>query len=193
MHWQQTEQTRKISEDDSLLQVHADLKRQLFSAQDAVSKAAGKSDAADKVASLRDEVIRLDKNIQSVKFAIEEKYPGYFNVKYGYKPVDLAQVQKMMTAKDQVLLEYFWGKKSVYALGVNDKIVSFKRIGSPDSIQVVVNELLAHFTDPRSGMTQDVFNSFKKSAGALYQMMIKPFDDLLATKKTYSNNSGWIN
>ena len=129
-----------------------------------VIKESDKVAAAEKIATLREEVIRLDKNIQSVKFAIEEKYPGYFNVKYGYQPVPLAQVQKMMASKDQVLLEYFWGNESVYAIGVNDKIVSFKKIGFADSIQVVVNELLLHLTDNRSNMNQALFNSFTKSA-----------------------------
>ena len=62
-----------------------------------------------------------------------------------------------MAEKDQVLLEYFWGNESVYAIGVSDEIVVFKRLGSPDSINVVVNELLSHLTDERSSMNQDAF------------------------------------
>ncbi len=179
----QTEQTRQISGNDSLFRVHGDLKRQLLSAQDAVSRAAGKPDSDEKIPMLRNEVIRLDKNIQSVKFAIEERYPGYFNAKYGYKPVQLEYVQKMVADKDQVLLEYFWGNASVYAMGVNDKTVSFKRIGSPDSIQMVANELLLHLTDHRSSMNPALFNSFTKSASELYRILVKPFDHLLAGKK----------
>ena len=179
----QTEQTRQISGNDSLFRLHADLKRQLFSAQDVVVKESDKSAPAERIATLREEVIQIDKNIQAVKFAIEEKYPGYFNVKYGYQPVPLADIQKMMSAKQQVLLEYFWGDEFVYAIAVNDKIVSFKKIGSSDSLQVVVNELLSHLTNPRTSMNQAHFNSFAKNASKLYQKLVKPFDHLLADKK----------
>ncbi len=59
---------------------------------------------------LREEVIKLDKNIQAVKFAIEEKYPGYFNVKYGYQPVPLADVQKMMSSEKTGFAGVFLGE-----------------------------------------------------------------------------------
>ena len=180
----QTEQTRRISNDDSLLQVHSDLKRQLFSAQDAINRESGSSAGNDRrLSTLREEVVRLDKKIQAVKFAIEEKYPGYFNVKYGYRPVPLADVQQTLRNRQQVLLEYFWGNESVYGMGVSDEAFIFKRIGSSDSVRVVVNELLTHLSDERSSMKQEHFALFTKNANELYRLLVKPFDDLLANKK----------
>ncbi len=179
----QAEQTRKISGEDSLLQVLADLKRQLFSAQDAINRESDKFPESQKVIALREDVVNVDKNIQAVKFALEEKYPGYFNVKYGYQPMALADVQKMLKTKKKVLLEYFWGNESVYGIGVSDQRVLFKRIGSPDSIRVVVNELLSHLTNERSSLGVELFKSFTKNAGELYRILVKPFGLLLSGEK----------
>ena len=132
---------------------------------------------------LREDVVKLDKNIQAVKFSIEEKYPGYFNVKYGYRPIPLADVQKMLKTKKKVLLEYFWGNESVYGIGVSDQRVLFKRIGSPDSIRVVVNELLSNLTNERSSLGVELFKSFTKNAGELYRILVKPFGLLLSGEK----------
>ena len=175
----QTELTRRISGNDSLLRTLGDLKRQLFSAQDAVNKELDKSGDPERIATLREELVTLDKSIQSVKFSIEEKYPGYFNVKYGYQPTAVPSIQKLMAEKHQVLLEYFWGNESVYAIGVSDEIVVFKRLGSPDSINVVVNELLSHLTNERSSMNLDAFHSFTNCASELYRQLVGPFAQLL--------------
>ncbi len=59
------------------------------------------------------------------------------------------------------------------------KIVVFKRVGSPDSINVVVNELLSHLTDERSSMNQDAFDSFTNCASELYRLLVEPFAQLL--------------
>ena len=175
----QTELTRQISDNDSLLRALGDLKRQLFSAQDDLNKELDKAGASERIATLREELVTLDKAIQSVKFSIEEKYPGYFKVKYGYQPIAISSIQKLMAEKHQVLLEYFWGSESVYAMGVSDENVVFKRIGSPDSIKVVVNKLLLHLTDERSSMNQDAFDSFTNSATELYRLLVGPFAQLL--------------
>ncbi len=179
----QTERTRQITNQDSLFRLHADLKRQLFSAQDAINRESENIKGSGNLAKLRDEIVRLDQRIQLIKLAIEEKYPGYFNVKYGYQAAPLRRIQKMLQEKDQVLFEYFWGSKSVYALGITNNDIIFQRIGSPDSIGAIINRLLLHLNDEHSSMNPSLFKLFTNNAHELYKILVEPFSQLLLNKK----------
>ncbi len=179
----QTERTRQISNQDSLFRLLSDLKRQLLSTQDVINEELEKTKGAGNISSLREEIVRLDQNIQRCKLSIEEKYPGYFNVKYGYQTAPLRDIQKIMQKKDQVLLEYFWGNESVYAIGVSEGEIIFKRIGSSDSIKSIVNKLLLHLADEHSSMSSALFQAFTLNAHLLYEILIEPFKPLLFNKK----------
>ena len=81
----QAEQTKKISVKDSLFMIHTELRRQLLAIQDQINHELGKSPSSStEISRLREEMVSIDRRIQNCKQAIEEKYPGYFNVKYGY-------------------------------------------------------------------------------------------------------------
>ena len=178
----EAERTKQISGDDSLFRLHAGLKRQLFRTQDLINRELEKSNGSPRISGLRSDIVMLDQRIQLAKVAIEEKYPGYFNVKYGYDVAPLQAVQEIMDKKKRVLLEYFWGNESVYGLGVADKEVLFVRIGSPDSVSAYVNQLLVHLTDERSSMNSELYRSFTTSAHSLYNELIGPFQSVLKGK-----------
>ena len=70
-----------------------------------------KAKSSEKVADLRTEMVALDQKIQACKIAIEENYPGYFNVKYGYQVQFLSDVQKLMKAQEKSVAGIFLGKE----------------------------------------------------------------------------------
>jgi CHAT domain-containing protein len=179
----QTEQNKQISDQDSIFRLHGELKRQLFRAQDLINRELEKANVSDKISALRQDVVKLDQQIQACKLTIEEKYPGYFNVKYGFGTASIKEVQKIMKDKGQVLLEYFWGNKSVYGLCVADERVSFRKIGTPDSVKALVNGLLLHLADEHSTMNQESFQSFTSNSNKLYKILIEPFRSLLSDEK----------
>jgi CHAT domain-containing protein len=178
----ETERTTQISSQDSLFQRHAELKRKLFGVQDLINKVLEGKEDSSKISRLREEVINLDQSIQSSKFAIEDKYPGYFNVKYGYRTVPLQEVQKVMQNKKQVLLEYFWGNESVYGLGISDESIYFRRVGSADSINAIVNNLLLHLNEERASMSREFFQSFTSNAHQLHKILVQPFMPLMSKR-----------
>ena len=179
----QTERTKQISDKDSLFRLHAELKRQLFVVQDAINIELDNAKGSEKVSGLRTEMVAIDQKIQVCKLAIEENYPGYFNVKYGYGVVALSDIQKLMKAKEKVLLEYFWGSESVYALAINDHDVFFRRIGSSDTIALIIDRLLLHLTDAHSSMSPQSFALFTENSHQLYQILLEPFKSLLSGRR----------
>lgn len=179
----ETERTSQISNQDSLFSLHATLKRNLLSAQYKLTVEEENKGSTENITRLREEIVTLDGKIQACKLSIEEKFPGYFNVKYGYRTPPLQSVKKLMEEEDQVLLEYFWGTKSVYGLGISDNEIIFRRVGSPDSIRRVVTTLLTHFGNEYSTTDKDVFKAFTSSTHQLYKILVYPFRGLIANKQ----------
>jgi CHAT domain-containing protein len=173
------EHSAQISNNDSLFQAHAELKRQLFTVQDAINNELNSSRDPAKLKSLHTKIVALDQNIQSYKFAIEQKFPGYFNVKYGGETIPLNSLQGILRNKGQVLLEYFWGNETVYGLGVNGAEVVFKRIGSADSIKAIVEKLRLHLDDEGANIGTEAFENFTGHSFQLYQLLVSPFQAIV--------------
>lgn len=174
-----TERTIQISNQDSLFDLHAALKRKLLSVQDKLSIELEKIDDSKKIKKLREEIVMLDRNIQDCKLSIEEEYPGYFNVKYGYKTPVLQDVQNLMKGQKQILIEYFWGTEWVYVLGVGGDEILFKRIGRPDSIKAIINSVLSHLEEKHSSINKEAFGLYTSRSHQLYKLLVEPVKAIL--------------
>jgi CHAT domain-containing protein len=179
----ETERSAKITSGDSLLYLHATLRRNLLEAQDKLATASEKNNDPKEIIELREEIISIDKNIHACKLGIEQKYPGYFNVKYGYQPPSLDKFQKLILHDKKIMLEYFWGTQWVYALGISQGDILFKRIGRTDSIKVIIDKVMAHLSENQATMNREVFNDFTRNGHQLYELLIDPFKILLAKKE----------
>jgi len=175
------ELTRHISREDTLLHRHAALKRKLFEAQDNLSQAIRQRVPEKDVKELRSEIVKYDREIQNSKDAIELKYPGYFNVRYGYQTPSLPDVQQFAGEHHRVLLEYFCGSESVYALCILKDKVLFKRLGSADSLRASTSHLLRIFNEKHSSLDKESYNRFTQSAHTLYNKLVLPFRDQLTS------------
>lgn len=178
----QTEQSKQISHQDSLFQRHTELKREILNVQADISDALERKQPATEIATLRKKQVTADRNIQVCKMAIEERYPGYFNVRYGYQTPALADVQHIVKERNQVILEYFWGTDWVYGIGISGDEIMFKRIGKPDSIKLAINGVLSHLTKDHAAMDKRVFESFVTHTHGLHNTLLKPFESLTSGK-----------
>jgi len=176
----EAERTRRINGNDTLFTAHAELRQKLLAVQDKLSTESEKDNNAEAISSLHSEIVDLDKQIQSCKLSIEEKYPGYFNVKYGYQPATLENLDELIVTDDKVILEYFWGKEWVYGLGIFKGGVLFERIGKPDEIQNHAYSLLSHFDRTHSSINYEEYQNFTTSAFQLYQSLIGPFKKIIS-------------
>ena len=170
-----TERGDEFNNQDTLFRVQTDLKRKLLSAQANITRGLEKSASSAELANYRNEIVELDRQIQTVKGEIEKKYPGYFNVKYGYGAIPLDEIKASLKKNDQVLLEYFWGSEGGYALGETEDQPLFYRVGSPDSIKSLINTLLIQLTASGSSTNLERYKQFCSSASSLYQKLMAPF------------------
>lgn len=179
----EAEQTKRITSKDSLFQVHVELRRKLLAVQDKINYELEKSTASEAIPPLREEMVSIDRKIQYCKQAIEEKYPGYFNVKYGNATHSLKDLRRILKDRGQVTLEYFWGSKWVYALYVSPEEIRFERIGRPDSLSATIAMLIKHFDEKTSAINIDVYNSFVENAHELYKVLVQPFASLIKDRQ----------
>jgi CHAT domain-containing protein len=179
----QAEQTERITTKDSLFRVHIELRRELLAAQDKINQELEKRSGSDEIARLREEMVSIDRRIQNCKQAIELKYPGYFNVKYGDATPLLNDVRRVLNDRGQVVLEYLWGSEWVYALCVSPDEIRFERIGRPDSLNVAIKKVVQHFDEKTTGIDADAYNSFVANAHQLYEMLVEPFATLIKQRK----------
>lgn len=178
------ELTRHISREDTLLRRHAALKRKLFEAEDNLIQATSQAAAQKSVSELRGEIVKYDREIQNCKGAIEQKYPGYFKVRYGYQTPSLASIQRFAGKHHRVVLEYFCGSESVYALCILEDEVLFKRLGPADSLRTSAGRLLTIFNEDHSSLDKESYDRFTQSAHTLYNKLVLPFRDQLINTPT---------
>lgn len=178
----QTERTLQITQDDSLFNIHSELRRKLLGIQDKLASELERSDNARNISKFRAQIVDVDRDIQICKSSIEEKYPGYFNVKYGYQSASLNKVIKHVKS-DRVILEYFWGMNWVYVLTIHDGGVSFDRIGKPERIRQNINSVLSHFDVTNSSIDYEEYQKFTTNAHHLYRTLIEPVNEIIWAKR----------
>jgi len=175
----QADQQKQISNEDSLFELHTELKRKIAHTQNLISEVSRIPEEQEKTSSLREELVGLDRKMQACKLAIEDRYPGYFKVKYDDHVPALKEVQQIAGERRMAVLEYFWGTECVYAMGINEKSIIFRKVGTPDSIKAVINQVLTHLQAEHSSMDQEVFHRFATQAHAAYRILVEPFEALL--------------
>ena len=158
--------------------------RSWFSIKYALKMEQGKAQPdSNVVLSLNQQLIELDRDRKRNEEEVEKQYPGYYKVRMGPVSTTLREVQQFVQQDNHVVLEYFFGEESVYAMGISGHAMTFKRLGSADSIRVLVNNLLMHFEDGHSSLNKDAYIRFVRSSHGLYQYLVKPFEDILEGMK----------
>ena len=168
------ERTRAIGANDSVMVLHARLGAEIFSVENRVKGLAGKGKTAE-INSLRARLVSLDRQLQNCNIELERRYPGYFGARYARDVTPLRDVQELAGADDRVILEFFWGAESVYAIGIGADSLSFARIGRTDSIARIIDQVVAHLHNEQTSGSPAVFQTFVNSSNALYQLLLKPF------------------
>lgn len=169
-----TERDNLFNDQDTLFRVQADLKKRLLTSQVNLTRGVEKSADPEELSEYRNEIVEIDRQLQIVKNEIENKYPGYFNVKYGSGSAIFSDVRKLLKENDQALVEFFWGTNAVYIFGATRDITIFERVGSPDSVKNLINNLLIQLGARASSTDVERYNQFCDTAFKLYGVLLGP-------------------
>jgi CHAT domain-containing protein len=175
-----------VIEGDSLLRKLRDYRSSFFDVQDRLNREESHTvPRKNEIAYLQRKIIEIDRSVQLLKSEISKRYPAFYSSSFSIQNPSVRELQNFIKRNEAVVIEYLWGSSHVYALGLSGEDVLFLKLGKADSIEALVKKFTNHFTN--TGMVDEAlaFESYQKNGYALYAMLLKPFEKLLAGKRMY--------
>lgn len=182
-----------VSEGDSLLRKLRDYRSSFFDVQDRLNREESRTAPnEERISYLQRKIIEVDRSVQLLKNEISQRYPAFYSSSFSSQNPSIQDVQRFCTRNGGVMIEYLWGSSEVYALGLSDQGILFSKLGKADSIEALVKKFTRHFTN--TGVVDEAmaFESYQQTGFALYTMLLKPFEKLLAGKRMYIIPDGLI-
>ncbi len=96
----------------------------------------------------------------------------YNKIGLEFRDIELSELRSQL-GSDRVLLTYFWGEESIFALGISEKSSIFRRIDTA-SVITYINEFIRAFSSPRKLSDFSQFNSYIESAASTYSKLVSP-------------------
>jgi len=164
---------------DSLINILNIHKRNLHYLQDQQKKISQALPGKGNSESLQNSILETDRNIQLTEAEINRRYPSYLKIKYNDHLPRLSQLTTYVKDKEACMLEYFWGTRKLYALGINGNETIFKCLGSTDSLAKTIIPLREFFKESKYSYEVNTVSDFNRQSYFLYQTLVSPFKALI--------------
>lgn len=153
----------------SLKEVYYNASAKLENLKSSLYKALDNSLTGDSVLRLSDQILRLEERVTSLKDSISLTYSLERTVESGLDVINSLK-------QDEVLLEYFYGDRSIYAFGINpeDQIV-FMKTNNDVELRSSLEGFLKIVSSPPNYEEFEVDQrAFKEHAFTIYSRLIEP-------------------
>jgi CHAT domain-containing protein len=168
------EAANKAGIPDSLAILERNLSAELKFAQDQLSDEQHKINAnSSKIQSLNKKVFETVRLIESLHQIFEKEYPNYFQIRYQDRTVCLENVQTYCAKMNMQVLQYFWGKKSVYILGISEDEVNFTKVPNSEELRKNVTGFISLLHEANV-ISNKKFRDYSDRAIYLYEQIMKP-------------------
>lgn len=159
---------------NSLLQKEHNLQYRLSMLEANLFDEQSKGSAADRtqVMAFQNSIFDLKKEYYSLIENFEKNYPRYYSLKYQLKPVSAESIQKKILKDNDVIVEYFLGKERLFIFIISRKQCDLKSLEVKDPLTDLVNGF-------RNGLRSNDYIEYSTNAYKLYQVLIKPVEDLI--------------
>ena len=123
---------------------------------------------------LHNRIYQTEANIRQLQKRFKSGHP-YFDAGNITDSIRLKDVQLFSGSNNSLVVEYFWGNKAVYAIGVYKGISKLLRLENKAELEVAFDTLKWCFNNGYVPATRDQdFNSFQNSSFNLYNFLLKP-------------------
>jgi CHAT domain-containing protein len=165
------QQSRMVGIPDSLVNVENTIKTR-YAALSRDLEIQKKQDPQNnvKIQELEDQVFETIVELEKFRESLETRYPLYTSTTKN-KPLDLNALHKKITGKSQVLLNYFWGDSTMFAVVImGDNINFFKQ--PVDTLEQLVTTYQYHIVnEPKFTNQAAWFKEYVNTAYGLYQRL----------------------
>ena len=172
-----TQMKYSIGIPDSLLQRERQLKGQMAFVNSLWTEEMGRQlPDYQRMAQLRAEQYEIGKKLDSFAQTLAQRYPQYFNIKYKVDEQLLTEAQAYAIEHNTTLVDYFWGKKYMYAIGIDAANTTFTRLRITDSLVYALSTYqLSVQHRPPQNISRREYRAFTMAANTLYQSLLFPF------------------
>lgn len=115
---------------------------------------------------LEDKIYQLKTDYTTLAKTVEIQYPSYYQLKFNDENLAVEKLAASLD-KEDLLLEYFIGTKSLYLFIVGSRTVNFLEIPKEDHFSNMIQVFL-------DGLRSRDFKTYTTSAYALYKQFLKP-------------------
>ena len=143
---------------------------------------AGKSESDSLVRANQVELLEKKEGYKAFVQTLEQKYPGYYQLKYDFRVPSLYEVQQQLSGTKQAIIEYFVGQTHIYALLITPETERFLVIKHNADLKYQINQLVestyTYFvTDtPDQGNYERSLNTWAKTSQQLYHQLFAPLE-----------------
>lgn len=162
---------------DTLLQYGQSLEDRINAARqqmDLVVSGALQDD--EKLGRLRDSLISLNRQLSDYANLLNREYPRYHALKFANPIPSIEQVQQRLKESGHTVLEYFWGKKSLFALIVTPGNMSVHKLPFDGRLSKLINNF-------NKAITKRHDKDYRDIGYKLHQRLIAPVASLLPSSK----------
>lgn len=163
--------------------------------QSQLEKATGEEDMDDQVLkALHNKTYEVETKFKAFKRKLYSRYPYYATLQRATDTIGLKDLDSFSCSNNSLVLQYFWGDKALYALGVYKGKSHLIKIGKNTGLEDNINTLKACLTKGYvSASRNSDFASFQNSSFNLYCSLVKPMlDTLLIPSGKTQNKPGII-
>lgn len=122
------------------------------------------------------ELYLLTRQYDSILKEINNNHPRYFELKYGDHLLSIQEAKTALTP-ETLLVEYFWGDRSIYILGLTKSHFVVKKVALDDGIKSSVSNLIRLIASSETDSNVSQASSFAKISNATYTRLLKPVID----------------
>ncbi len=143
-----------------------------------------------KIAQLRADQYEIGKRQDALALILKQHYPQYFTIKYEVDEQLLPTAQAYAAEHSATLVDYFWGKEYIYAIGIDANHSRFVQIPITDSLMYTFSTYqLALQHRPSQTLSKREYRAFTTAAHTIYQSLLAP---LLFREATPENGSSFF-
>jgi CHAT domain-containing protein/Tfp pilus assembly protein PilF len=142
-----------------------------------------------KLTNLKDGLFKYQQQHTALKSSLEAEFPQYFALKYLDTKISVKEIQKGFLSENpnSAILEYMLGDTVLYSFCITKDQYSFHRqkldstrFKKTNALQLEVKKLARALGDPK--LQLDPTTAVSQPASALYDYLIKPFEQLIKGK-----------
>lgn len=136
---------------------------------------------------LEDELFNIKSQYRNLISELETNYKNYYNLKYNSEVINVRNLQNTLQ-NDELLITYFYGANSIYAIGIGKNTKEIIKVPVNDAFNKNLMNFHKEISNPKSNI-----ETLSQNSNRIYTSLIEPFLQNTSAKKLILVTDGLLN